>query len=147
MTEFNEPIPSPLVLYDGQCALCNAAVKFLLRADKNEKLLFAPLDSEIGKWIRAMEAFPFSAPDSVVFYDQGKIYWYSDALIAVLAYLPRPYRWGQIIRYIPRFLRDGLYRLVARMRKRFFVQPSACPLMPPAYRKRFITSHPEDHRP
>jgi predicted DCC family thiol-disulfide oxidoreductase YuxK len=143
MTEPNTSIPSPLLLYDGQCALCNTAVRFLLRADKDERLLFAPLDSETGRQIRAMEIYPPSAPDSVVLYDNGRIYWYSDALIAILAYLPRSYRWGQVARYIPRFLRDAIYRAVARMRKSFFVSTSSCPTMPPSYRRRFLPSPPK----
>jgi predicted DCC family thiol-disulfide oxidoreductase YuxK len=112
-----------------------------------ERLLFAPLDSETGRKIRAMESYPSSGPDSVVLYDDGRIFWYSEALIAVVSYLPRPYRWGQLLRYVPRILRDAMYRFIARIRKRIFVHPSYCPLMPPAYRKRFIQSHPEDHKP
>ena len=32
-----------LVFYDGQCGLCDHAVQFLLKADKKNKFLFAPL--------------------------------------------------------------------------------------------------------
>lgn len=39
---------APVLLYDGVCALCNGAVKKILRDDKVGSMRFAALDSEYG---------------------------------------------------------------------------------------------------
>jgi len=40
---------------------------------------------------------------------------------------------------VPRFLRDGVYDGIARVRHKLFAKPSeACPLMPEELRRRFL---------
>ena len=43
----------------------------------------------------------------------------SDAVLAIVAQLPSPYRWAIMGRVAPRFIRDRLYDFVARRRRRF----------------------------
>ena len=40
-----------IILFDGVCNLCNSSVNFVIRHDKKNHFLFAPLQSEIGKKI------------------------------------------------------------------------------------------------
>lgn len=43
-TERVERLPQrPIVFFDGVCGMCNASVDFLLRHDRRERLMFAPL--------------------------------------------------------------------------------------------------------
>jgi predicted DCC family thiol-disulfide oxidoreductase YuxK len=45
---------------------------------------------------------------------------------------------GGAARIVPRPVRDAVYDLVARYRRRFFAEPAdACPMLPPELRSRF----------
>ena len=37
-----------IVFYDGDCGLCNRVVQFILRNERNQKLVFCALQSEFG---------------------------------------------------------------------------------------------------
>lgn len=39
----------PVMLYDGECALCNGTVNFVLAHERQGLLHFAPLQSEVGQ--------------------------------------------------------------------------------------------------
>jgi len=43
------PLPDRLVLFDGVCNLCNASVDFLIRRDRQRRLRYASLQSEVGE--------------------------------------------------------------------------------------------------
>ena len=59
---------SPLLLYDGVCALCNAAVTFVLTRDRSGAVRFAPLQGETAAPLLA--AHPeLSGVDSMVWID------------------------------------------------------------------------------
>jgi len=49
----------------------------------------------------------------------------SDAALFVLSRLPAPWRWLALARALPRPLRDRVYDLVARHRRRLFPAPGA----------------------
>ena len=38
-----------ILFFDGNCGLCNRSVKFVLRKEKNQELIFSPLQSEFAK--------------------------------------------------------------------------------------------------
>ena len=47
-----------LVLYDGECGLCDRAVQFLLRHDKKGAHAFAPLQGDTAKpYVGAVTSF------------------------------------------------------------------------------------------
>ena len=39
----------PILLFDGVCNLCNAAVRFVIDNDRTGRIMFAPLQSEVGR--------------------------------------------------------------------------------------------------
>ncbi len=56
-------LPPRIVLFDGVCVVCNAAVDWLLVRDTRERLHFAPLQGETAARMRA--AFPGQIPDDI----------------------------------------------------------------------------------
>ncbi|MGH3725127.1 MAG: thiol-disulfide oxidoreductase DCC family protein [Phycisphaerales bacterium] len=133
---------APVLLYDGVCALCNGAVKKILRADKVGTMRFAALDSEYGRQV--IERHPeLVGVDSFVIVDNPgepveQIHIRSDAVLCVIDYLGGTRRASLIARLVPRPVRDTLYRLVARTRYRVFGQYDTCPVPPPEVRARFL---------
>ena len=115
-------LPSPIVLYDGGCALCDRTVRWLLRHDESGHLFYAPLEGETADRLR--EQFP-QIPremDTVVFVeldqDGARISLRSRAVFRVALYLDPPWQRLAWMRWIPPIISDFAYRLVAWLRHR-----------------------------
>ncbi|HEX4632313.1 MAG TPA: DCC1-like thiol-disulfide oxidoreductase family protein [Gemmatimonadales bacterium] len=117
----------PVLLYDGACGFCAESVQFLLRHEgTRHDLRFASL-----------ERVPGAGADSVVWREGGRDLVRSDAVMAAARYLGGGWRaLGTAATLVPRPLRDGLYRLVARHRHR--LGGSVCVIPTPEQRSRFL---------
>ncbi|TDZ75434.1 hypothetical protein DE4585_01805 [Mycobacteroides salmoniphilum] len=133
---------APVLLYDGVCALCNGAVKKILRDDKVGTMRFAALDSEYGDQVLARHPELVGVDSFVIIDNPGepveRIHIRSDGVLRIMDYLGGTRRAALIARLVPRPIRDGLYRLVARTRYRMFGQYDTCPVPPPEVRARFL---------
>lgn len=128
----------PVILFDGVCNLCNGAVNFVIKKDRNAKLKFATLQSDSASQL--LDKFNLSAMDlnSFVFVENGKAYTRSTAALKVIRYLSGlwPLLYGFII--VPRFLRDAAYKLIARNRYKWFGVKNECMVPTPDTRSRFL---------
>jgi len=104
-----------IVIYDGVCGLCNHSVKLLIRLDKNKILRYTSLQGEFVKTV-ALDA----DIDSIVFYDEGRLYYKSSAILKILRSLGGFWVMVTFFYGVPRFIRDALYDVVAKYRQRFF---------------------------
>ncbi|WP_078292234.1 DCC1-like thiol-disulfide oxidoreductase family protein [Mycobacterium sp. D16R24] len=133
---------APVLLYDGVCALCNGAVKKILRDDKVGTMRFAALDSEYGEQVLARHPELVGVDSFVIVDNPGepieRIHIRSDGVLRIMDYLGNTRRAAVIARLVPRPIRDALYRLVARTRYRVFGQYDTCPVPPPEVRARFL---------
>jgi predicted DCC family thiol-disulfide oxidoreductase YuxK len=133
-------MPPERLFYDGSCALCHWAVRFVLARDPEGRAFrFAPLDSEAFRGA-VPEAVRASLPDSfVIETTDGRLLTRSAAVLRVLDQLGGPWRiLGRVARVVPRALLDGVYDFVARVRYRVFGrEPEACPAIPKELRSRF----------
>lgn len=117
------PASFPVLLYDGGCGLCATSVQFVLRHDPRGPLRFASLQSSFGQVQLARHA-ELRGVDSMVWIDPTtggaaeRIYVRSDAVLRICGYLGGWWTIGLAGRVVPKPLRDGLYRLVARHRHR-----------------------------
>jgi len=134
------PPSAAVVLFDGLCPVCHAAVRWILRHDPGGRFRYAPLDSEVGRAFLASAGAvpPGSEPESVVLVEHGRAWERSDAILRILSGLGAPWRWLAVLRLLPRVLRDAVYGLVARGRYRWFGRLDACPVPPPELRDRFL---------
>ncbi|RDI96272.1 thiol-disulfide oxidoreductase DCC family protein [Meiothermus sp. QL-1] len=127
-----------VVLFDGVCNLCNGVVRFILRHDPEGRFRFAAQQSEVGQaLLRRYGLGGTPLADSVVVIEGNRVYLESDAALAILRRLPG-YAWLYALRHLPRPLRDGLYRLVARHRYRIFGRQEACWRPTPELKERFL---------
>ncbi len=134
----NAPLPERLVLYDGVCGLCHRTVRFLLRVDRDSAFTYAPLQGEAAARARAL--YP-NIPDELstfVFIEGGRAHLRSRAFAHAARHLPYPWRLGALSRFVPAFLADLAYRLVAKVRYRLFGQHDTCSLPSPEQRARFL---------
>jgi predicted DCC family thiol-disulfide oxidoreductase YuxK len=131
-----------LVLYDGGCGLCHRSVSYLARRDRDgSRFRFAPLGGETaGARLAQPDAGGFPAGTVVVLTADGRVLLRSDAALHALGRLGGGWRaLAAAFRAVPRPLRDAVYRLVARLRRRLFPPPSgACPRLPAGLAARFL---------
>lgn len=128
---------SAIVLYDGDCPMCNRFVKFLLSVDKQKQLSFSPLSSTTSRSILAK--FPETERlDSVVFYEStDSISIKSKAVTAILKKL-KGWRWlAAIIGVFPISMSDFFYDIIARNRRKIG-GPNVCEILDEDQQLRFI---------
>jgi predicted DCC family thiol-disulfide oxidoreductase YuxK len=127
-----------VILFDGVCNYCNHVVNFVLRQDRKKNLRFAPLQSAAGQRLLTEHGLDQTAFDSFVLIRKGKVYQKSTAALAVMNELPWYWKEVQILRVVPRFLRDTIYDFIARNRYRWFGRRDACMVPTADMRSRFL---------
>ena len=123
----NVNLPGPVVLYDGECGLCNRSVKFLIARDGGQ-LYYAPLQGETAAALRDEHPQIPRTLESVVLVEDGKVRLRSKAFLYGAKYLTRPWRWAYWFRWLPAFLLDLGYRFIARIRYRVWGKYDTCQL-------------------
>jgi len=115
-----------IVFFDGVCILCNRSIDFLLKKDHKKRLKFASLQSESAtNFLRQIQHHPFSE-DTIIFYDEGRIFTKSTAVLKIAGYLGFPYSAFAVLSIIPGPLRDWLYDYIAKNRLRWFGKRDTC---------------------
>ena len=133
-----EPALQPVVLYDGGCGFCAGWIRFLLRADRKERFLFSARDSGYGRRALSRVGGPKPLPDSVMLLEGGWLYTESEAALRIARLLGFPWAVAAMFRVVPGFLRDAVYRLVARHRRRWPGSTQVCDEPGDAARRRFL---------
>lgn len=134
----------PVLLYDGECGLCNAVVRFLLRRDRAARLRFAALQSAPAQAYLAARGLPTVDFDTLVLVpdwrrpESGAPLLRTDGALAALDLLGGGWRVVAKLRVLPHCLRDPFYKLVARTRYALFGQYRPTPLPNPAWAERFL---------
>lgn len=138
MDTSNKAQNNPVLLFDGVCNLCESSVQWIIRRDKKQLFRFASLQSDYAHSLLRAAELPEHWTDSVVLVHNGRFYAYSDAAIQTLILLGGFWRLAACAYLIPRFIRNAIYRYVARNRYRWFGQKDACMIPTPELKARFL---------
>lgn len=129
----------PVLLYDGNCGVCSEVVQWVLAHERSHSLRFAPLESTVGRELRAIAGVAADV-DSVLWAElrDGRVCTdtRSSAVLRVVGYVGGPWRWLTALRVVPAFLRDAAYRAFAKLRHRLRAQ--ACLVPSAEERARFL---------
>jgi predicted DCC family thiol-disulfide oxidoreductase YuxK len=121
-----------IVFYDGHCRLCSRSVRWVVRNDRSKRFTYSalPAPGRSGRDVRTeaegCAVNQSGEPDSVLLFLDGRWYERSSAVLQIALRLRFPWPLLGIFIIVPRFLRDPLYDLVARNRKRWFGEDAAC---------------------
>ena len=118
--------PERIILFDGVCNLCTWAVQFVLKRDIREKFRYASVQSAKGKEILKVINGKEDMPASVILYKNGKTYYRSNAVLEILKDLKKGWQLLYVFKVIPLFLRDGIYKWVAKRRYHLFGIKNEC---------------------
>jgi predicted DCC family thiol-disulfide oxidoreductase YuxK len=87
--------------------------------------LLSPLESDPGQW-------------SMIYFDENGMHDQSDASLEVYRRLGLPWSVLSLLRWIPRSIRNPMYRVLARNRYRWFGKRDACAIPSPGAAARFL---------
>jgi len=132
------PTPTGIVLFDGTCAFCEGAVKFIAMRDDAAYFRFGASQSPQAASLLAAHGLTREGARSLVLIEDGQVYLRSTASLRIARRLSWPWRLAGVLLWVPRPLRDGVYRIVAAIRHRLAGPSNACEVPPPEIRARLI---------
>ncbi|MCF6410166.1 thiol-disulfide oxidoreductase DCC family protein [Pseudalkalibacillus salsuginis] len=128
---------SRILLFDGECNLCNGIVQFVIKRDPNTKFQFAALQSETGQKLLKEYDLP-NQFDSFIMIEGGKAYQKSSAALRVVSHLNGGWRLFTVFKIIPTPIRDVIYNFIARNRYKWFGKRDSCMIPTPDIKSRFL---------
>ena len=146
-SEANDDLKA-VVIFDTNCILCSAWVRFLLRHERGDTLQFASSRKDVGILLAQGHGISPEALDlTYLVIRDGKALIKSDASLALLAELKAPWRYLKVLRILPKRLRDWTYDIVARNRLNWFGEEQECFLPTPSQRSKFLDNLPSHRQP
>lgn len=127
-----------IVLFDGDCNLCNKSVQFIIKHDNESYYRFASLQSHFGQTLLPKYNLPTNI-NSVVVIENDIAYTQSDAPIQVCKHLKGIWKMFYTFRFVPSFIRNYVYRIIANQRYRFGNKAASCLLPTSDLKKRFLS--------
>lgn len=121
-----------VLFFDGDCAFCSRSVRRILRLDKRGVVSFAPLQGRLAEEVGvAYHAAKTGGTLVLLREEDGRIFTRSDALIELAQALGGAWKLLRVARWLPKFLRDAMYSMIADNRHRLPGKTDACPLPDP----------------
>jgi len=129
----------PILLFDGHCNFCNAWVRLIVRRDTAKNILFAPLQSSVGRKMLEENKIDVNYTESLVFFEEERYSVSSTAVLRIYSYLDGWERHLKILTVLPRSLRDALYHFIAKYRYKWFGRSEQCMIPNQELRERFLS--------
>ena len=125
-----------MFLFDGVCVLCSTGVAFLMKHDTEGRVALASAQSGLGRALFGHYALEID--ESYLLIADGRSYTKVDGWVRVAKEMGGIWRIAELMRLIPRPIRDWLYDKLAANRYRLFGQTGYCELLTPEQRARMI---------
>ena len=128
----------PLALVDGECALCSRMARLICRLDRRAQFRIAPVQGALGRALLAHYGLDADDPTTWLYLEDGRAYQSLEAVARAGRRLGGLGRIAAPLGWLPRGLRDGLYRAVATRRIAWFGRADLCALPDPELRRRLL---------
>jgi len=126
-----------IVFFDGECGVCNFWVQWILERDKNDRFMFASLQSEFGQKFLSERNLETKQFNTMYLWKPDQYYLTkSRAVLKIANLLGGIYKFSAIGKIVPKFIRDKVYDTISRNRMKIANQK--CYLPTPHQRKKFI---------
>lgn len=129
MKHFNE-----IIVFDGECLICNRFYKWVLRSDKKNVFMFTNIQSKFYSENSNID----KSKDSIIVITKNKLLYDCDAIVYILKTTKTQLVIRFIISIFPRFVSNFFYQIIARNRYDFFGKKDTCYIPSKAELKRFI---------
>ncbi len=135
----NIPKHKKLILFDGVCNLCNNSVQYVIKHDKKELFMFAPLQGKTGEQIIEHFNIDTAKTDSILLYTPNKgILYKSSAALKIASQLGFPQNLMPVFFIIPSFIRNWVYDYIAKNRYKWYGKKESCMIPTPELKSRFL---------
>jgi predicted DCC family thiol-disulfide oxidoreductase YuxK len=127
-----------IILFDDFCNLCNRAVLFIIKRDKQAIFKFASLQSDVGQEIINRLNINSLKINSIIYLKDNKYFLKSSAILNILRDLGGVWRLFYVFIVLPLFIRDTAYNIVAKLRYRLFGKRNRCVIPSDDVKNRFL---------
>ncbi|MGB7394364.1 MAG: DCC1-like thiol-disulfide oxidoreductase family protein [Pricia sp.] len=128
-----------IVLFDGVCNLCNGAIQFMIKHDKNDLFRYAPLQSDLGQKLLSERQIDTQKIDSIILIEPGIAYHVkSDAALQIGKYLKGYRTISRILLLIPSGIANIVYDFIARNRYQWYGKKESCMIPTPELKAKFL---------
>ena len=128
-----------IIVFDGVCVLCSRWVDFVLRRDPQGRYKFAAMQTASGRDLLVRHGIDPDDPLSFLLLEGKHGYTDTDAIVRILRSCGSGWKFvALLVAIVPRFIRDPMYRWIARHRYRIFGRRSACRVPTADFADRFL---------
>jgi predicted DCC family thiol-disulfide oxidoreductase YuxK len=107
-----------ILIYDGECGLCQWSVRFVKKRDRFGVFTFSSSQSAVGKEL--LEKHKLGIPSEVILIQKDSVFAGAEALIRIMQELPQPWCFlGRVLKLIPQPINRFVYAFVAKNRYLF----------------------------
>lgn len=117
---------NPVILFDGVCNLCNSSVEKIIAADPKKQFRFASLQGSFGQEVLQKFQLPPRELNSFILLENNQIFTRTTGALKVARKLSGAWPLLYAFIVVPRFLRDGIYNIIARNRYKWFGKKESC---------------------
>ncbi|UZO82687.1 DUF393 domain-containing protein [Aquimarina sp. ERC-38] len=119
--------------------MCNGAIQFIIARDKNRIFRYASLQSDMGKEFLSKRNIDPKVLDSIILVHPDQAYYVkSTAALKIAKELSGLYPLLSSFLILPKFIRDGIYDIIAANRYKWFGKKTECMIPTPDQRSLFI---------
>ena len=127
-----------VIIFDGICNFCNGAVNFIIKRDHSNQFIFAPMQSPTAQKLIAEYGVEKVGFDTFLLIKNNQCYFRTDAAFQITKDLRGLWYLFQILKVLPRPVRDYFYRLFARNRYSIFGKTEQCMVPTPELKNKFL---------
>lgn len=128
-----------LILFDGVCNLCNSAIQYVIKHDKNDVFRFAPLQSKLGQQLIERFDLNTNEMDSIILFSEEKgLKVKSSAALHISKHLGFPRNLMSVFLVVPAVIRNWVYDFVARNRYKWYGKKEECMIPTPELKAKFM---------
>jgi predicted DCC family thiol-disulfide oxidoreductase YuxK len=127
-----------IVFFDGVCNFCNTTVDRIWMNNPRRDIYYSSLQSDFAKVFLKKHGVDANDLDTVIFYSNNRIYTRSSAILEIAKHLGGIYKILPVFSIVPPFLRDAVYKLIAKNRYKFFGKKESCRIPTAEERSYFI---------
>lgn len=115
-----------IVIFDGECAFCNASVLFIRKHNKKDNLWYCSSQSAAGQRIIQEKDIKVSPEESLIYIKNGKPYFFSSAALEISKELDHFWAMLSIFLIVPPPIRDRVYKFIAKYRRSILKSKPSC---------------------
>ena len=118
-----------IILFDGECAMCNNYILFVAKNDSDDNFRFLSIQNKKINALKKIHPIDTKNISSIYVIHNNEIRSKSKAVLKITPMLKFPYNLLQVFYLVPNFLRNIIYDLVAKNRYYIFGKIEECSIV------------------